>query len=166
VDAKREERGLLTVDLGTASSKLFDEKRRYRAHWLHVLFVRVQIVGRTRMMIPNEDAHASRVPRRAIEHLFNVGQAAASSDVGHHQQVNLRQIEILTTLRPKPIAMQREILMDVRCEATAQANHRTWEQLLQSHARCQCVKVGGLVRGDQLHVAGSNVSWSTRNRST
>ena len=166
VNSQGEQRCLLAVDLDAAGLKLLDQESRDRAYGLHVFFVGMQVVGGARMVVPDQNPDASRVARGSLENRLDVGQSAPPSNIGHHQQIDFREVEILRSLRAKPIAVEGRILMNVGRETTTEPYDRAGEQPLQSHARCQRVEVGGLMRGDQLHVPGSSIPWRTRSRST
>ena len=74
-----------------------------------------------------------------------MSEAMPLSHISHHEQIHLGQIKVLTTGYPKPVAVKRKILMNVRSETAAQADDGAGQELLQRHTRGQPVEIGGLV---------------------
>lgn len=109
------------------------------------------------MMIPHHEPDAATIFRRALDHGLDVPQATASTHVGHHEEIDIDEVEIVAASRGKAISMKGEILMNVGGDSARKAYHGAWEESLQGYARCQRVEVGRVVRGDELH-AGSSVS--------
>ena len=97
------------------------------------------------MMVPDDHPYATRVLGSALNHRLHVREAVTLSHVGYGKQVDLGQIEVLATLRAKPITVKSQVLIDVRRESPTHADDGTWKELLKRHTRGQPVEIGGLV---------------------
>ena len=109
------------------------------------------------MVVPNHEPHVATILHCTLDHGFDVPQATASAHIGHHEKVDIDQVELVAASCGESVSMKREILMNVGSHPPRKTYHGPGEEPLQGYARGQRVEVGRVVRGDELH-AGSNVS--------